>query len=291
MGGPAIQSWKFVGWWYEGNGEFLLRRDNAWLTWLHVFPLIAVCNFVQFVVNEVDKMDDGSTSCSDWKQMSKVKKETMFHVKSVLQHYKWGDATYNQYPGARKAKHTNLMEQIVHLWRIWANWDAVLAQLNCKCHGDVPTTNLWWTDLTSQIMHVSAEEHIVVSVSEISSYKWEMRPEQKSVASIMDIVSRLSKSGHVNVAHCSGTLATTKACMLLPQHRQFIECAIDTGSYNHFHISGEETLWVGSKWKLGHHWIKRGCRADKWFVRAMDGIATNTKKMIWRGPPWLSLTQ
>lgn len=63
---------------------------------------------------------------------------------------------------------------------------------------------------------------------EIAGRNRAVRPEQKSVSWIKDVVSKFKKIGHVVVNPYAGMFAAAKACMMLLQNRQSIGCEIDT---------------------------------------------------------------
>lgn len=62
--------------------------------------------------------------------------EALFNVEPILVHYTQAVGNRYQYPGARKDHHVNVVEQAVQGWRIGADWEDVLAELNYKGNRD-----------------------------------------------------------------------------------------------------------------------------------------------------------
>lgn len=81
----------------------------------HMFcTALQLASLCKFLVKEVKEMDEGSTSRADSKRTSSDKKEAVFNMDSVLLHYTPPVGTYNQYQGALKAHHTDVMEHAIH---------------------------------------------------------------------------------------------------------------------------------------------------------------------------------
>lgn len=49
-----------------------------------------------------------------------------------------------------------------------------------------------------------------------------LRPEQKSIAWMKDLMSKFSNAGNLMHGPCAGTLATFKPCIMLRKHRLFL---------------------------------------------------------------------
>ena len=60
-----------------------------------------------------------------------------------------------------------------------------------------------------------------------------LRPEQKSITLMSDIIEKFSKPGDLVVDPCSGTFSVAKACLLLPKHRRFVGCDLDPACLQH----------------------------------------------------------
>lgn len=94
----------------------------------------------------------------------------------------------------------------------------------------------------NQITHLPLEEQIIVLEREGAGQNRATRPEQKSAAGVKDIVRTFSQPVHVVLDPCVGTFATAKACMMLPRHRRFIGCEMDTGCCHKSCIYMVETI-------------------------------------------------
>lgn len=69
-----------------------------------------------------------------------------------------------------------------------------------------------------------------------------LRPEQKFVALLKDIVSKLSKPGRLVVDPSSGTFATVKTFVMLRRHRRLAEYAIEEKCYKRSYHSAVNTI-------------------------------------------------
>lgn len=173
------------------------------------------------------------------------------------------------------------MEQANHLWRTGADFEDVLPQLNYRGLEEVPTTNLWWTNLMNQMTHVPAGERIVVSEREVLDRNRVRRLENKSIAVMKDMVSNFSKPRHVIADLCAGTLATAKDCMMLSQHSRFIECEVNTDCSNQRYTSVVEKI---SRQALNeefrHHRIGRSYRSCNIVCKRDGSYSCETRKVV-----------
>lgn len=93
------------------------------------------------------------------------------------------------------------------------------------------TNQTWRTSGKNNIPRVPVHERLFNAAPGSSGNKVLLRPEQKSIDWMMDLVSKFTKPGELVVDNCTGTSATAKPCMLLPQHRRFVGCAKDSDCF------------------------------------------------------------
>jgi len=60
-----------------------------------------------------------------------------------------------------------------------------------------------------------------------------LRPEQKSLALLKELIARFSQPGDLVVDLFAGTFSAAIACFSLPNHRRFVGCELDPACYSH----------------------------------------------------------
>lgn len=125
------------------------------------------------------------------------------------------------------ALHTSVVETAIHFWKRGASWYEVVSHLDYKGHGNVPTNYRWWTNVLNNVLGVHGSQQVLRETSRSEGAAGMVRPEQKSIELMKDLLVKFSSPAEVVLDTCAGTFATAKVCMLLPEHRRFVGCEKD----------------------------------------------------------------
>lgn len=86
-----------------------------------------------------------------------------------------------------------------------------------------------WTKVMSKIPRVPKKKMLYQDEGTSRARRRAMwRPQQKNVFYIKDLVRKFSRLRDVVIDFCTGTCSAEKACMLLDQHRKFVECDLNS---------------------------------------------------------------
>lgn len=82
--------------------------------------------------------------------------------------------------------------------------------------------NPWWSNTKANVSSISPEERLFSESPGCLEKRLLLRPEQRSVEWMMDLVSKFCKAGGPVLATCASTSATAKAYLQPPEHRRFV---------------------------------------------------------------------
>lgn len=92
-------------------------------------------------------------------------------------------------------------------------------------HSFVGSGHPAWTNAITGVTRLQPGEYLRSKAgTETKSFR--MRPEQKSQALLLELISRFSKPGALVMDMFAGTFSTAIACLSLPNHRKFVGCEI-----------------------------------------------------------------
>ena len=142
-------------------------------------------------------------------------------------HYVRSPGVYNSDPRVKRLDHMSVVDQAIHFWKMGTTNTEMLKMGNYNIPPCTKTTHPLWTNVVCNVPRLPTSEIVKVRNS-VESGKFRMlRPEQKNISVMKDIVSKFSKPGDLVMDPFSGTCSTAKACLSLNKHRRFVGCELD----------------------------------------------------------------
>ena len=135
-----------------------------------------------------------------------------------------------QKPYMRKLHRPSVVEGAVHFWRNGENFETALSMVEYSNYGHIPGWHRGYTNCIDNFPLVSGKDKVVIrnDKGNLSS----LRPEQKPVSLMKELICKYSKGGDIVVDMFGGTFSTAKACLELPEHRIFVGCDNDSSCVN-----------------------------------------------------------
>lgn len=95
----------------------------------------------------------------------------------------------------------------------------------------IATKHPWWKAVINNILLAPPEERLSSRSTDSSRNKMWLRPEQKSVTWMMDLLSKIWKAEDLVLDKGAGNLSSPKTCLQLLEHSRIIGCKKDTGFF------------------------------------------------------------
>lgn len=202
---------------------------------------VVFCTVQQFVVwqklfDQYKRMDDKSSN------VFSVDKAPMNFVNSPNNH--------KTAPHRSSCTLQGMVEYALHLKKNGLSYEEEAKMVNYKTFNYINSNFGGTKNVIDNIPVVAGREALVekvaVSITDeedpdfgrVSTRARRVRPEQKSVHLMKELVSRFSQGGDIVVDLFAGTFSLAFACFQLPQHRVFAGCELDEDCYdqakNHF---------------------------------------------------------
>ena len=155
---------------------------------------------------------------------TKAKKYT-FGVEDVPLNFIRARNHYNVPPGLRRINHASIAEHAIHFWKHGNGNNEALNSTDYSLKGFINSSHTGWTNVMDNIPSVPHHEKVLTKNTE--GVEAMVRPEQKNVAWMKELVSKFTSGGDVVVDLFGGTFSTAKACLDLPDHRIFVGSELD----------------------------------------------------------------
>ena len=119
--------------------------------------------------------------------------------------------------------HSNF-DLALHMKKNGLSYEQEKNMVNYKHFGHVKSTSLPYNNTMDNVKGPLQGERIMIRGDK--GFK-QLRPEQKGLAFMMELIERFSQPGDQVIDLCAGTFSTGMACLLLPQYRTFVGCDKD----------------------------------------------------------------
>ena len=181
----------------------------------------------------------------------------------------------------------------IHFWRKGLSNENAWKLVNYNSVPRCPTTHPAWSNVITNISHLP--EHEVIydttdgSKQNTTEKREQFRPDQISVALMMDLIEKFTKEHAIVVDPFAGTYPVFKACLKLPKHRRFIGCDIDTDCLYHVEddlIQTYARLIISSDSDLNPPNEKLKLAAQT-LVSEMEQLKVNRRASAWTVPQGL----
>jgi len=149
---------------------------------------------------------------------------TVFNVEEVPLVCIRAPGHYFAYPGRKSCSHMSVMEVAIHFWKKGLTNDEQYECVRYENFGHIPNRRKAWTNVIDEIPRMPASERVKVISEGRSTF---LRPEQKNVALIRELVEQYSNPGDTVVDRFAGTFSTAKACLSVEKARRFVGCDAD----------------------------------------------------------------
>lgn len=146
----------------------------------------------------------------------------VFEVEPIPLHCTRATGYYQNYLRVKKLSQTSVVVIAVHFWCISLPW----AVTSSKVDYNALSLNLSSrSKLTNELNSVPrlCQDGIIFRLQLLDSgYRKILRPDQKSTVLLQDIISEFTRLGDMVLNTCCGTIATSRASLLLPQHCRLV---------------------------------------------------------------------
>ena len=143
-----------------------------------------------------------------------------FHVEPIAKFFLRSPGCYNSHPGMKRLSHTSMVEQCVHFWKPCGREGFEMVDYNSKGH--IPSRFPGWTNVMDNIPRMERTE-VIMTTGE-NGKKTRLRPEQKSISMMKELIEMFTKPEDTVMDLFAGTCSVAKACLSLAQPRKFIGC-------------------------------------------------------------------
>jgi len=123
----------------------------------------------------------------------------------------------------------SVMEVAIHFWKKGLSNDELYESVRYENFAHIPNRHKAWTNIIDDIPHLPASERVKEFSDKKSSL---LRPEQKNVAIMRELVEQYSNPGDIVVDMFAGTFAMAKACLSVGKARKFAGCDADANCVN-----------------------------------------------------------
>lgn len=128
---------------------------------------------------------------------------------------------YKTNPTVKSTALAGVCDYLVHLTRVGETLEVSHGMVDYRPQGYVASRHTGWTNVIDNLERLPPNEKVMKPNGN------PLRKEQKSRASLMELISRFSKPGDIVVDLFSGTFSTAAACIDLPGPRSFVGCEMD----------------------------------------------------------------
>lgn len=153
---------------------------------------------------------------------------SQFEIETLALHYICAIGNYHHAAVANRAAHRSIVESAIHFWRAKEKFSDLVGHIVYRENGKLPTYHPQWKNAMNNISQAPSKVRLFRQAPGISGKKMMLQPEQNPVNWMMDVVLKFCEAGELAVYSYVGTLATLKACLLLPQNFRIVRCEKDS---------------------------------------------------------------
>ena len=147
---------------------------------------------------------------------------SVFNVEPNPLYFQRAPGFYNTTPNVLRMTHITTTEQAVHVWKSANSAAENYARVDFNRGGFVPSRHKGYTDCIDNIQRLTPHEKVCTDKLSENGRPKMLRPEQKSMALLQQIISKYTQPGDIVFDPFAGSYATGRACMSLPLHRRCI---------------------------------------------------------------------
>ena len=164
---------------------------------------------------------------------SSERSQPTFWVASTPLYCIYHPSVCNGFPGRATFALSNMAEVIIHVMKKGPQFKEGKLMVNYKCFNYVPSQYPATRNIINNVMALVPGERHMVKSGDTSRM---LRPEQKCVSLLKELISRFSQAGDIVVDPFAGTFSTAIACFTLDKDngaRRFIGCEKDAVCFEH----------------------------------------------------------
>lgn len=147
-------------------------------------------------------------------------------------------------PGRSSCALQGMAEFALHVKKNGLNFEEEARMVNYKCFNYVQSSFDGRKNVLDNIPAVSGREVLTEKVAQtvvdeedpeygtVSTKVKRVRPEQKSIQLLKELICRFSQPGDIIVDFFAGTFSTAMASFMLPEHRKFVGCELDDSCFH-----------------------------------------------------------
>ena len=177
-----------------------------------------------YTQEEDDESDTDSGKAMPHEERRRTPKFT-FGVEDIALNYIRASKHYILPPGVKRIVHASIVEHAIHFWKRGEGNNEALNSTDYQLCGYINSNHAAWTNVMDNIPKLPHHEKVFVKDAEGKDVM--LRPEQKNIAWMKEIISQFTVKGDIVVDPFAGTFSTAKACMDLPEHRIFVGGEVD----------------------------------------------------------------
>ena len=146
--------------------------------------------------------------------------------------------------------HVNVVETAIHFWKKGLSPSTNVSRVNYNHQPEMGALYPLWTNVMTDIPQPTGREVVYAkrsggqqqnSTTTTSGKRPQLRPEQKSIQWMMELLEKFTLPGGCVLDFFSGTYSVAKACMSLKKHRKFIGGDADLNCFGYAEDSLVET--------------------------------------------------
>jgi len=123
----------------------------------------------------------------------------------------------------------SVMEVAIYFWKKGLSNDELYESVCYENFAHIPNRHKAWTKIIDDIPPLPASERVKEFSDKKSSL---LRPEQKNVVLMWELVEQYSNPGDIVVDMFAGTFSTARDCLSVDKARKFVGCDADANCVN-----------------------------------------------------------
>lgn len=129
------------------------------------------------------------------KEVREMEGATLFYFRAPGQYY--------QISRRKRLKHTGFLKKAIHFWQKSTSFSEAIEKVDYDVPGEMNTSHPWRTDLMSSTLLVPQEKVVFNVRRGKSGFELLIRPGQKNIACMKDILQKFMKPGNLVVDTCA----------------------------------------------------------------------------------------
>lgn len=152
----------------------------------------------------------------------------VFEVKDQTLIYTRSPVVYSRDPSRKDVFRKSVSERATCSWREDLTVKNLLGSVNYNTSGETTSQQPERANVKKIVSRLQGEKELYQEKPTSRAEKraiW--RSEQKIFSQMSDLLQKFSKGGGLAINLCTDTHSTAKACLLLDQHTEFVECDVN----------------------------------------------------------------